>query len=126
MAKTNMVKNKEMNAQVYKLRRKVIGLIHEAKALYPNLPRITVRVAENHDRIAGVGAMGGNIIWITEEFVASRGLVFHELCHAVFAQDHVKDCPLMAGDGSSLKLSKAQADKLFLKYAKAFQKRTDK
>lgn len=118
MPKTSLLKNKTMDNNVYKLRRKVIEFIHEAKVIYPDLPRITVRIAENDRNIAAVGRMGKNIIWITENFVANRGVVFHEICHAVFSQNHVKGCPLMSGDGSSIKLSKDQAYNLFKKYAK--------
>lgn len=116
LQKDYMQKVKKMNDKVYILRRKVIGFIHEAKKLYPKLPRITVRICENDKKIAGWGGMGRNIIWITEDYVASRGLVFHEILHAVFAQDHVKGCPLMSGTGTSIALSDSEADQLFMKY----------
>jgi hypothetical protein len=112
-----LLKNKAMNNDVYKLRRQVIALIHEASKLV-DLPRINVRIAENDTNIAGVARMGKNTIWITEQFVASRGLVFHEIVHAVFGLEHIPGCPLMAGDGSSLSISQVECDRLFLKYAK--------
>lgn len=107
-----------MNDEVYKLRRQVIAFIYEIKEIYPNLPRIDVRITDDHSGIAGCGRMGQNIIWITEGYVASRGLVYHEVLHAAFAQDHVKDCPLMSGKGTSHALNKRQCQKYFLKYAK--------
>lgn len=115
---TKKLKNKEMNSEVYKLRRKVIEYIYEIKEFYPDLPRIDVRITENNERIAGVGRMGNNIIWITEGYVASRGLVYHEVLHAAFAQEHVAGCPLMSGKGTSHACTKSQCKKLFLQYAK--------
>lgn len=114
--KTKLLKNKEMSSDVYALRRQVINLIHEAKKLV-ELPRINVRVTDKHDTILGVARMGKNVIWITEETVASRAVIFHEILHAVFAQDHVKGCPLMA-EKISTKLDAKTCDELFLKYAK--------
>ena|SRR3990167_3726270 len=114
--KTKLLKNKEMSSDVYALRRQVINLIHEAKKLV-ELPRINVRVTDKHDTILGVAKMGKNIIWITEETVASRAVVFHEILHAVFGQDHVKGCPLMAAQIST-KLDVKTCDELFIKYAK--------
>lgn len=115
--KTKLLKNKEMSPEVYALRRQVINLIHEAKKIV-ELPRINVRVTDRHETILGVARMGKNVIWITEETVASRAVVFHEILHAVFAQDHVKGCPLMA-EKISKKLDAKSCDRLFKKYAEA-------
>ena len=111
--------NKDMSPAVYELRRNIIALIYEAKKLYPELPRITVRVAnrDKNDKVMGVGRMGKNIIWISEDFVASRCVVFHEILHAAFATEHVPGCPLMAAQIDD-KLSQKQCDALFLKYAR--------
>ena len=114
---TKALNNKKMNDAVYKLRRQVMNYIYEIKEIYPNLPRIDVRITDNHQQWAGMGRMGKNIIWITEGYVASRGLVYHEVLHAVFAQDHVKGCPLMSGKGTSHALTKKQCQYYFLKYA---------
>lgn len=114
---TSLVKNKTMSPQVYRLRQQVIQLIKEAGKLTP-LPRITVRIAEKNHRYAGVGRMNQNIIWITEDFVANRGVVFHEILHAVFGVKHVPGCPLMSGEGTSASLSAAEVNRLFLKYVK--------
>ena len=113
---TKLLKNKEMNSEVYKTRREVIKLVYEAKKLVPNLPRITVRIAENHHRTNAVGRMGGNIIWVTERFAAKKRTVFHEICHAAFAQEHINGCPLMGPYFQEVESKKI--DKLFIKYAR--------
>lgn len=114
---TQKLTNKIMNPATYKLRREVIDLIYEAKRLCPTLPRIEVRITENDSELLGVGRMGGKVIWITEDFVASRATVFHEILHAVFNQKHVASCPLMA-PAIDPNLSKNICDKLFLTYAR--------
>jgi hypothetical protein len=114
---TEKLVNKDMNLKTYDLRRKVMALIYEAKGLYPALPRIEVRVTENDKKILGVGLRGKRVIWITEDFVASRSTVFHEILHAVFDQSHVSSCPLMAPQIDP-NLSKGICDRLFLTYAK--------
>lgn len=115
--KCKILNNKEMNNETYLLRKKVIELIYEAKKLFPELPRITVRVAENDKKILGAGRIGHNIIWITESFVASRAVVFHEILHASFAVEHVQGCPLM-NDQIDPNLPEKFCNKLFLKYAR--------
>lgn len=116
---TKQLKNKTMSPQVYELRRKVIALIYEAKKLVPSLPRIEVRVTDNHETFLGMGRMGKRIIWITERSVASRSVVFHEILHAAYAIDHVLDCPLMGPIDKAI--SKDECDKLFIKYAKGLK-----
>ncbi|TXH09412.1 MAG: hypothetical protein E6R04_08225 [Spirochaetes bacterium] len=115
--KTKLLENKKMSSRVYALRRQVLSLIHEANKLV-ELPRITVRVTDKHETILGVARMGKNAIWITEETVASRAVVFHEILHAVFAQDHVKGCPLMS-EKISTNLDVKTCDRLFKKYAES-------
>ena len=114
--KTKQLKNKEMSSEVYALRRQVINLIHEAKNLVPNLPRINVRVTDNHRDIAGMGRIGGKVIWITEKFVANREVVFHEILHAI-GIGHIESNPLMKS-GCVIGLSKTVCDKEFMKLAK--------
>ena len=114
--KHELLKNKEMSAEVYALRREVINLIHEAKKLV-DLPRIEVRVTDRHRIILGAAKMSQNVIWITEETVASRAVVFHEILHAVFGQEHIEGCPLMAANIDP-NLDSKTCDRLFLKYAK--------
>jgi hypothetical protein len=117
---TKKLVNKTMDEKTYALRQKVMALIYEAKGLYPPLPRIEVRVTENDKKILGVGRMGERVIWITEDFVASRSTVFHEILHAVFNQGHVSSCPLMAPEIDP-KLGKKVCDKLFLNYARSIR-----
>lgn len=119
---TKLLKNKEMSSEVYALRRQVISLIYEAKKIV-ELPRINVRVTDNHDTILGVARMGKNIIWITEETVASRAVVFHEILHAVFSQEHVTGCPLMSPEVND-KLDPDTCNRLFKKYAARNKQKT--
>lgn len=96
---TKLVKNKEMNQYVYQLRRKVIDIIYDIKKEI-ELPRIEVRVVEKHEHILGVGRVGENMIWITEDCIThGKELLFHvvahEIGHAVFKLSHNKKCPLM-------------------------------
>lgn len=113
---TNDLQNKVMSAAVYVLRRQIINLIYDAKRLVPTLPRIEVRVTDNHERTLGRAIMHGHVIWITEEVVANRTIVFHEILHAAFGTPHVNGCPLMDPQ-PDVNMSDAQCDKLFLKYA---------
>ena len=118
--KTKLLNNKKMNNNVYSLRRKVIKLIYDANKLI-KLPRISVRICDDHEKILGVARMKENIIWITENSVASRSVVFHEILHAVFGQNHVRNCQLM--DVSiDPKLNKKIVDRLFIKYAKKYER----
>jgi hypothetical protein len=90
-------KNLTMNPETYRLRRQVIDLIYEAKALVP-IPRVTVRITENDQRLLGQAKMKDNTIWITERAVTTRNIrtiVYHELLHAVFGVEHDADSPLM-------------------------------
>jgi hypothetical protein len=100
------LKNLDMNADTYKLRRQVIELIYEANKLV-RLPRVDVRITERDTEGKGVGGgevlgqarMKSNIIWISKESVRSRGLravVFHELLHAVYGVPHTESSPLMS------------------------------
>ena len=116
--KTYKVNPKKMSSEVYKLRQAVMGYIREAKALVPELPRIEVRIVDNHAEIAGMAKLGTNQIFITEGFVASRGLIFHEILHAVYSIDHITGCPLMWGNGYSINLAKDLCEQLFVYYAK--------
>lgn len=113
---TAKLTNLEMDPAVYQLRRQVIALVYAAKELVPNLPRIEVRVTEDHHRIAGVARTGGNVIWITKEFVASRQIVFHEIAHAAFGAAHVDGCPLM--NPSATRAADKFVDAAFIKCAR--------
>jgi hypothetical protein len=115
------LKNLQMNDAVYKLRREAIKYIYEAKELC-ELPRITVRITENYNRIMGRALLKDNVIWIPKRSIEDkhdlRAIVYHEILHAVWAVPHNKNCPLMSPYLQNL--SKQQADKLFIKYAKKY------
>jgi hypothetical protein len=117
---TKGLANLKMNDRVYALRRKVLAFVYEAKALFPGLPRIEIRVTENDPRILGMATVGECVIWITERMVANRETVYHEIIHAVFGVGHDPRCSIMKAtynvDGPEM--PKAEADKIFLKYAR--------
>lgn len=117
--------NKKMSPEVYKLRREIINLIYEAKKLVPDLPRIEVRVAHNHSDCVGQAVLNAPecVIWITEDYVASKEVVFHEIVHTAFGVGHVDGCPLMSPTCQPKPPSDKTLNKLFLKYAKAAQKK---
>lgn len=119
--KTKDLKNLDMNKQVYKLRRNVMELIYEAKAVVPTLPRISVRITEKDYTINGVGRMNDCIIWIPANSAGRtkdqlRRTVFHEILHAAYGVEHVDGCKLMGPVYNNI--SKQDAEKLFAKYAK--------
>jgi hypothetical protein len=119
--KTKMVKNKEMNEATYKLRRRVMELIYEIKDL-ADIPRVEVRITDDHERVLGLGTMSGTpVIWITERAITAsdfdlRTVVYHEVLHAVFHIKHDEKCPLMKATHSPL--SKGEAQKHFMKWVK--------
>lgn len=113
------LKNKEMNPAVFKLRKKVMNLIYEASEIVP-LPRIEVRITDNHETTLAVGRMRKNVIWVSERAVTYsefdlRTIVFHELLHAVFGVSHDENCPLMKPIHSPL--SKKECHRLFKRWA---------
>jgi hypothetical protein len=115
------LKNKDMNPATYALRRKVMAMIYEAKALAPSLPRVDIRITEDDATTLGLARMGNKEIWITSRAVDSdkfdlRTIVFHELVHAVYGIDHDETCKLMRSTHKPL--AKAEAERLFKKYAK--------
>lgn len=94
------IKNLKMNDQVYALRRKVIDIIYTLKKDL-DLPRIEVRIMENHETILASGTMDNtSVIWITESsanlpYENLLHLVAHEVGHAVFKLKHSNKCQLM-------------------------------
>jgi Zn-dependent M32 family carboxypeptidase len=95
-----------MNDATYILRRRVIEQIYVLKK-HLDLPRITVRITDDHETILGAGTMDNNVtIWITERAAKFDDknllhLVGHEIGHAVYKLNHKKNCPLME-QGNSL------------------------
>lgn len=103
-------RNLKMNDKVYGLRREVINLIYEAKEV-SELPRITVRITENHSSMLACARLKNNILWVSLRAIAEydlRAIVYHEIAHAVFGAEHNENCPLMKrATNKREKLSKA-------------------
>ncbi len=113
--------NSKMNDHIYRLRREVIDLIYEARDVV-SLPRITVRITENHETMLGCARMNDNILWITRRAISAydlRAIVYHEIAHAVFGAEHNESCPLMKSiRGKDEKLSKEFCQKALRNIAK--------
>lgn len=128
-------KNKKMNNETYKERRKVMDCIYRAKKLLREnnieMPRITIRITEvdrtKSDHI-GRALMYGNYIWIPADTLTKYEkylyqTVLHELCHAIWGVPHNQKCKLMHTNCQCI--SDSQAEKIFLKYAKKYEKLKD-
>lgn len=120
--RTKQHKNREMNSDTYKLRREVMSLIYEAKKLLNgNMPRVTIRITDCEDRsVLGTARMGDCVIWIPATTLNSkylREVVFHELCHAIWATPHKDNCHLMRPMVKNRALSKKKVHEIFLQYA---------
>lgn len=100
------LKKLEMNEEVYKLRKKIIDIIYEAKEI-ADLPYITVRVTEpgikvvdgKKYEIGGQALLEGNILWIPDKIIDEdkdklRMIVYHEILHAVYGVPHIDRCVL--------------------------------
>ncbi len=93
--------NLRMNNETYALRRKVMNMIYDARAIV-TLPRITVRITENHNRQLGCAWINHNVLWISERAITGyndtilRSIVYHEILHAVFGTEHDESCILMS------------------------------
>lgn len=101
-AKRGMGRNRRMSDATYKLRRKVIELLYEAKG-HVTLPRVEVRIQERPKKSihSGLAVLNRNIIFIPEHTIAwgedvLREVVLHEVVHAVTGFRHDKKCPLMS------------------------------
>jgi len=114
-----------MGDVTYKLRKRVMSFIYEAKKL-ANFNRVDIRITENSkDGCLGLAAMAGgksngHAILIPIESVKMnddklRHIVFHELLHAVKNIKHDSNCPLMQPALNS-QTSKALVYKNFIKY----------
>jgi hypothetical protein len=120
----HMGSNLEMNDDTYKLRRQVIDIIYEAKrnlrTIGADLPRINVRITDNKACEHTLGMGGGQCIWIsTKAIKMSQGHLYqvtlHEILHAV-GFPHDEKCPLMRPYVKPRAITKATADKHFMKY----------
>lgn len=93
-------KNKRMTPEVFEFRTRIMRIIYQCRKLV-DLPRITVRIAESKDQILGVGWLGENVIWISEDLMGMptdvlRHVVVHEIGHAVFGLEHDSNCVVMS------------------------------
>jgi hypothetical protein len=93
-----------MDDATYAERRMVMKWIYHARDLLrPHgyaMPRVQLRICEEHPRTLGVARLGANAIWISASALkrgdASVGqTVMHELAHTLFSAPHVNGCPLM-------------------------------
>ena len=128
--KCGMGSNLKMTNEVFALRREVMGYLYEAKNLLRTngvqMPRVEVRITDNNGErgdAAGMGRMGGNIIWISTMCLSTwnkhvRLVVFHELLHAVLGIHHDEKCPLMKACFDLKPLSNEVIDENFIKYFK--------
>lgn len=112
---------KVMSSEVYQLRKRVMAMIYEAKRLVPSLPRVTVRITDDHASTLAIAVMERDYIEVTERAVTCddfdlRTIVYHELLHAVYGVEHDDQCPLMRP--VHLPLSKEMAQRIFTRYAK--------
>lgn len=115
------MKNLEMDKRVYELRCQVMVHIYEAKKLYPDMPRIEVRIVMDDGNILGMASLKNLHISIAERSIKEgfdlRSLVYHELVHTLTGFLHDDQCPLMKSTTNKEdRLSKQDADKLFKKY----------
>lgn len=118
--------NRKMDDATFKLRRKVIEIVFEAKALLAgrnvDMDRVDVRITDSRSASTlGVARRNDKIIWIPATTITDlkplelRHTVLHELCHALFGTKHDKNCDLM---GPVLrKTTRKQQDNAFLTQA---------
>jgi len=116
--------NRDMNDDTYALRRMVMAHVYSAKRVLAEhgyrLPRIDIRIGDKvKDETLACARMGDNIIWIDADTTRMtdtlQHIVYHELCHAVIAQDHVTGCPLMNPSVMD-NTTPAVIEDLFIKY----------
>lgn len=134
--RTHNIVNKEMNKDVYNLRKEVMEYVYRAKRLVPNLPRITVRIVnitveeiakndspvKRNSSFLAFGSLGGNQIWISEHALKEgynlHEIVFHEILHAAYSVLHNEKSPLMSAYHKK-NLSSELIDKLFISHVDA-------
>ena len=125
------MKNYKMDDSIYKLRRKVIDLIYEIKSIYPQLPRINVRITSQHlekPTILGSSSMDTEyIIWIPIDSTSEpknilRYITFHEVLHTVFGVEHDKRATDLMDSRIHRDKTKEQIHSMFLKEIKNIKK----
>jgi hypothetical protein len=123
------LKNLKMNDDVFASRRRVMGFVYEAKKLFPEMPRIEVRITEGQEVgenkvLLGMASLRVKHISITKDAIDRdndklRHVVFHELCHTLFMARHDEKCPLMCATVRK-PATKEQCEQVFKKLHKAF------
>ena len=131
--RTHTTTNKEMNSDVYALRKQVMDYVYKAKKLVPSLPRITVRIVDltvediakndtpvkRNSSFLAFGSLGNNQIWISEYSIREgydlHELVFHEILHAAYGVMH-NEKSLLMGRYHKNNLSTELINKLFLSH----------
>lgn len=124
------LKNLKMNDDVFAMRRRVIGFLYEAKKLYPEMPRVEVRITEGKELadnkvLLGMASLRVKHISITKDAIGYdndklRHVVFHELVHTLFHVLHNEKCPLMCATVKK-PATKTQAENVFKKHLKKFR-----
>ena len=109
------IQSKRMSDEVYKMRREIIDIIYRVKKLVPNMPRISVRVADNDDEVLGCATMRGREMWITERSTSDLAVVLHEILHAWKGIEHDDNCKLMHPN-KQLRVSDKELMDIFLTY----------
>lgn len=115
------LKNKKMNDSTYALRKRVMSFVYEAKKLDPSLPRVSVRITDDHQRHLALATVGKKEIWVTEQAITKpdfdlRTIVFHEIVHACYGVRHDESCILMKSIHKPL--SKSECEKAFMRYVR--------
>jgi len=115
---------RDMSPETYKLRRAVMKLIYDAKALHGgSMARVELRITDLSEEgekrhILGSALMGKRIVYIPASTVVDaklRQVVYHELLHALYGVEHDESCPLMTSC-FAYDMSREEADGLFRKY----------
>lgn len=122
------LKNRRMNDDTYKLRRKVIEDIYAVNDVLRSngkdkMPRVDVRIVDHNGRpesVLGVADIGNCTIWIpaktlNESDIYRYNVVVHELLHAVYSIMHDDSCPLMSPFLSS-PLTREEVNAVMLTY----------
>lgn len=115
--------NLKMDNEVYNLRREVINVLYEIKKLHPEIPRINVRITENHSgklkNVLGTAmADGTKVLWIPKNTISmpplkKRQVILHEFIHTVCKKHgHNEDCFLMKSIANDIRSKDEQNERL--------------
>ncbi len=126
MTKMNRVglNNRQMNDDVYAMRRVVMGIIYECLKIKRDLPRVEVRITTKQGRVLGKATVNSSAphVSVMDYVIKSQDenlithVVLHELCHTWFNLQHDEKCHLMRSVLDK-PLTKTEAFDTFKKYA---------